>query len=124
MRCEFPGSLPARAETPGRQPRAFHVDSWSASNHVTKLPLDRPVNLGPQVIRLRPAPIAARRSRAMPSRSLPSEHFVNWQQDPHGNWLARLVVFLEKTPEFSTSAVDFVADMQVYNSVRFFSSKP
>jgi transglutaminase-like putative cysteine protease len=74
-----------------------------ALNHVTHYRYDRPVMLSPQVVRLRPAPHA---------------RFINWQQDPQSNYLAR-IVFPERTRELRIE-IDLVAEMSVINPFDFF----
>jgi uncharacterized protein (DUF2126 family) len=89
-----------------------------ALNHVTQYKYDRPVALGPQVIRLRPAPHCRTRILSYSLKVTPEQHFINWQQDPQSNYLARLV-FPEKTTELRIE-VDLVAEMAVLNPFDFF----
>jgi len=89
-----------------------------AVNHVTHYRYDRPVALSPQVVRLRPAPHARTPIHAYSLKVAPAKHFVNWQQDPQANWLARFV-FPEKTRELRIE-VDLVAEMSVINPFDFF----
>ena len=90
----------------------------AALNHVTHYDYDRPVMLGPQVVRLRPAPHCRTRVISYSLRVEPAQHFVNWQQDPFSNFQARLV-FPEPTTGFEVT-VDLVVEMAVYNPFDFF----
>src|ERR1700709_2482504 len=86
--------------------------------HRTRYDYDRPVTLSPQVIRLRPAPHCRTRIISYSLKVEPAEHFINWQQDPQANYVARLVLS-EETREFRIE-VDLVAEMSVLNPFDFF----
>ncbi len=93
---------------------AIHV----ALRHRTRYDYDRPVSLSPHVIRLRPAPHCRTPILSYSLGLVPKQHFINWQQDPFGNYLAR-VVFPEQTRQLVVD-VELVAEMAVLNPFDFF----
>lgn len=90
-------------------------------HHVTDYRYDRLINLGPQTVRLRPSPHTRAIIQSYSLKIEPKDHFINWQQDPFSNYLARLV-FPEKTRHFRVE-VDLVAQIKVFNPFDFFLDK-
>ncbi len=95
-------------------PMSIHV----ALRHTTHYTYDREVTLGPQQVRLRPAPHCRTPILAYSLKVEPAEHFLNWQQDPQSNYVGRLT-FPKPTRAFKV-VVDLVAEMAVYNPFDFF----
>jgi uncharacterized protein (DUF2126 family)/transglutaminase-like putative cysteine protease len=89
-----------------------------AINHNTSYHYDRSVSLSPHVFRLRPAVHSRTPVEAYSFKISPENHFINWQQDPFGNYQAR-VVFPEKTTELKIE-VEVIANLTVINPFDFF----
>src|SRR5688572_13396157 len=89
-----------------------------AIQHHTAYHFDRMTNILPHVVRLRPAPHCRTPIHAYSLKISPQDHFINWQQDPFANYLARLV-FPERARELVFD-VEVIADMTVINPFDFF----
>ncbi len=92
-----------------------------AINHKTTYKFDRLISLSPHIFRLRPAVHSRTPIKGYSLRIEPEDHFINWQQDPFGNLLAR-VIFNEKTRYLSVQ-VEVIADMTVINPFDFFAEE-
>lgn len=89
-----------------------------ALRHQTRYQYDRTIEVGPQIIRLRPAPHCRTPILSYSLNVRPKDHFLNWQQDPHGNYQGR--VLFTKPVDNLTVDIDLIAEMTVINPFDFF----
>lgn len=89
-----------------------------AIKHHTEYRFDRLTSIMPHVVRLRPAPHCRTPIESYSLKVRPANHFINWQQDPFSNHLARMV-FPEPTRKLVFD-VEVIADMTVINPFDFF----
>src|SRR3990167_5191658 len=115
----LPGPVPRSPRAPRSAPQGtLRMSITVALNHVTSYTYNRPASLGTQTIRLRPAPHVRNAIQSYSLQVLPKNQFINWQQDPFGNFLAR-VVFPENVKQFRVE-VDLVTEIRVFNPFDFF----
>ncbi|MEW6765147.1 MAG: transglutaminase family protein [Pseudomonadota bacterium] len=89
-----------------------------ALRHRTTYRFDRAVNLSPHLVRLKPAAHCRTPIQAYSLKVEPAQHFIHWQQDPFGNFVARLT-FPGKARELIID-VEVIADLAVINPFDFF----
>ena len=89
-----------------------------ALRHRTAYTFDRPVTLGTHLVRLKPAAHCRTPIEAYSLKVEPKTHFIHWQQDPFGNYVARLD-FPEKTTHLSID-VEVIADLADINPFDFY----
>lgn len=102
----------------GMMRQGYHVSKIIALTHRTHYQYDRPIQLEPQIIRLRPAPHTQARIQSYSLNIKPQKYFINWQQDPFSNYQARIVI-PEKCREFLVE-IDLVFEIKIFNPFDFF----
>ncbi len=116
-------NVPTASQARGIMPyhhskQGLAVSIHVALTHSTHYTYDRDVRLSPQLVRLRPAPHCRTPILSYSQRITPAGHFVNWQQDPQSNYIAR-VTFPDPVRELRVD-IDLVAELSIYNPFDFF----